>query len=160
MSKVITIGKRLLSSEQVALVEVFDPTTNNPDFKPDKDFKGRVMLLDRDTVLTEQTPQDFAEEHGLHLLNEENVALNRSINFKVEAFAPSEGYNPGRDFKTRLKWRDLSGNEQSKLLLTPPETVIAEILGHKSPSAQTAKRPARRPARGRSGSRRMEAFRS
>jgi hypothetical protein len=64
-----------------------------------------------------------------------------------------------RPYQTRLKWRDLAGEEQSKLLVTAPETVIAEILDAKVEAPAVAKRPAKRPARGRSGSRRMEAFR-
>jgi hypothetical protein len=67
---------------------------------------------------------------------------------------------PSRDCKTRLKWRDLADNEQSKLLVTAPETVIAEILNRELELPVAAKRPARRPARGRNGSRRMEAFRN
>ncbi len=54
----------------------------------------------------------------------------------------------------------MTGGEQSKLLLTTPETVIAELLGAKEELAKAAKRPAKRPAKGRNGSRRMEAFRT
>jgi hypothetical protein len=59
MEDVITVGKRLLPVEQIALVEPFDPTSN-PEFKPEKNFKARVVLLNRDTVLTEVSPQEFA----------------------------------------------------------------------------------------------------
>lgn len=76
--KVITIGKRLVFVEHVAFVEPFDPSAN-PEFKPEKDFKARVVLLDRDVVLTEQTVQDFASAHQLHLFAEDNVAVNRGI---------------------------------------------------------------------------------
>jgi hypothetical protein len=157
--KVITIGKRLVPAEQVAFVEPFDPSSN-PEFKPEKDFKARVVLLDRDVVLTEQTPQEFAAEHELHLFTEDNVAVNRTIRFRIETFEPTESFSPLRPYQTRLKWNDLTGGEQSKLLVTPPETVIAEILQAKAETPATAKRPAKRPSRGRSGSRRMEAFRS
>lgn len=68
--KVITIGKKLVSVEQVAFVEPFDPTAN-PEFKPEKDYKGRIVMLNRDIVLTEQTPQEFAAEHELHLFTED-----------------------------------------------------------------------------------------
>ena len=44
MQNVITIGKRSLPLEQVAFVEPFDPASN-PDFKSDKPFKTRVVLL-------------------------------------------------------------------------------------------------------------------
>ena len=157
--KVITIGKRLVPAEQLAFVEPFDPS-GNPEFKPEKDFKGRVVLLNREIVLTEQTPQEFALEHELHLFTEDNVALNRTIHFKIETFEPTENFKPAKPYQTRLKWSDLAGDEQSKLLVTAPETVIAEILQAKTEPSTPAKRPVRRPARGRSGSRRMEAFRT
>jgi hypothetical protein len=157
--KVITIGKRLVPAEQLAFVEPFDPS-GKPEFKPEKDFKGRVVLLNREIVLTEQTPQEFAAEHDLHLFAEDSVAVNRTIRFKIEIFEPTESFKPLRPYKTRLKWSDPAGDEQSKLLVTPPETVIAEILQAKTEPSTPAKRPARRPARGRSGSRRMEAFRN
>lgn len=155
--KVITIGKRLVSADQVAFVEPFDPSAN-PEFKPEKDFKTRVVLLNRDAVLTEQTPRAFAEEHGLHLFVEDDVAVNRAIVFKIEMFEPTESFKPAKPYKTRLKWSDTSGADQSKLLLTPPETVIAEILSAKVEAPVPAKRPARRPTRGRKGSPRMEGF--
>ncbi|MCK1481543.1 hypothetical protein IVB25_01985 [Bradyrhizobium sp. 193] len=145
--------------EQVACVEPFDPAAN-PEFKPEKDFKSRLIMLNRDIVLTEQPPQEFATEHGLHLFTEDTVAVNQAIVFRVEMFEPTEGFNPGKSYKTRLKWRDLAGNEQSKLLLTEPETVIAELLKSKVETAPAAKRAAKWPARGRSGSRRMEGFRT
>ena len=52
--KVVTIGKRLIPVGQVAFVEPFDPASN-PEFKPEKDFKARVVLLNRDVVLSEQS---------------------------------------------------------------------------------------------------------
>ena len=80
----------------------------------------------------------------------------------VEPFDPASNpeFKPEKDYKTRLKWRDLADNEQSKLLVTAPETVIAETLNRELELPVAAKRPARRQTRGRSGSRRMEAFRS
>jgi hypothetical protein len=156
---IVTVGKRLVPVEQIAFVEPFDPSSN-PEFKPEKEYKGRIVLLNRDAILTEQTPEAFATEHELHLFAEDGVAVNRAIVFKVETFEPTENFNPTKPYQTRLKWRDLAGEEQSKLLVTPPETVIAEILTAKAELVRTAKRPAKRQARGRSGSRRMEAFRS
>ncbi len=91
--KVITIGKRLVPADQIAFVEPFDPSAN-PEFKPEKDFKGRLVLLNRDIVLTEQTPQEFAAEHELHLFTEDSVAVNRAIVFRIETFEPTESFNP------------------------------------------------------------------
>ncbi|HZR86318.1 MAG TPA: hypothetical protein VFB02_05915 [Bradyrhizobium sp.] len=157
--KFVTIGKRLVPAGHVAFIEPFE-RASNPDFKPDKDYQGRVVLLDREMVLTEQTPQAFAAEHGLHLFTEDDVAVSRAIPYKIEVFEPTDSFKPTKPYKTRLKWRDLAGAEQSKLLVTAPETVIAEILQAKVEAPVEAKRPARRAQRGRGGSRRMEAFRS
>lgn len=154
--KVITVGKKLVPIQQVAFVELFDPAAN-PEFKPERDYKGRIVMLNRDIVLTEQTPQEFAVEHELHLFTEDGVAVNRAIVFRVETFEPTESFNPTKPYKTRLKWRDLA--EQSKLLVTPPETVIAELLQATAELVKAPKRPGKRPGRGRNGSRRMEAFR-
>jgi hypothetical protein len=110
--KVITIGKRLVPAEHIAFVEPFDPSAN-PEFKPEKDYKARVVLLDRDIVLTEQTAQEFAAAHELHLFAEDGVAVSRAIVFKIEMFEPSENFNPSKPYKTRLKWADLAGSEQS-----------------------------------------------
>jgi hypothetical protein len=118
------------------------------------------VLLDREMVLTEQTPQAFAVEHELHLFTEDDVAVSRAIPYKVETFEPTDSFKPAKPYKTRLKWRDLAGNEQSKLLVTAPEIVIAEIIKAKVEAPVEAKRPARRPPRGKIGSRRMEAYRS
>jgi hypothetical protein len=89
----ITIGKRLLLAEQIAFVETFNPSSN-PEFKTEKDFKGRVVLLNRETVLTEQTPQEFAAEHKLHFFIEDGVAVNPTIRFKIESFEPTESFTP------------------------------------------------------------------
>jgi hypothetical protein len=157
--KVITIGKRLVAAEQIVLVEAFD-AASNPEFKPEKDFKARIVLLNRDTVLAKETPEQFAGAHELHLLAEDNVAINRAITFRVETFAPTESFKPTKPYQARLKWRDVDSNEQSKLLLTAPEALVAQIVNGVIEPAAAPKRPARRPGRGRNGSRRMEAYRS
>lgn len=68
--KVITIGKKLVAVEQLAFVEPFDLLAN-PEFRPEENYKGRIVMLNRDIVLTEQTPQEFATEHELHLFTED-----------------------------------------------------------------------------------------
>jgi hypothetical protein len=141
---IITIGNRLIAAEQVAFVELFDPAAN-PEFKPEKEFKARVVLLNRDAVLIETPPQEFAEAHGLRLLSEDNVALNPAVAFRVETFKPTESFKPARPYLTRVKWRDPEGNQQSKLLVTEPQKVVAELW--RRDSAPQAKRPPRRPAR-------------
>lgn len=61
---ILIIGKRFVPTEQIAYVEPFDPSTAKPDFKPEKDFKARIVLINRDTVLTEMTAQQFTEDRG------------------------------------------------------------------------------------------------
>ena len=74
----------------------------------------RSPLLNRDPILTKQTPAALAEQNTFELLAEDQVALNRLISFKVETFEPREDFTPTRPFKTRLKWRFFrSGSEQA-----------------------------------------------
>jgi hypothetical protein len=73
------------------LVEPFDPAAN-PEFKPEKDFKARLVLLNRDTLLLEMPPLEFAEAQGLRLLAADNVAVNLSVPFRVETFTPTEAF--------------------------------------------------------------------
>jgi hypothetical protein len=146
--EVITLGKKLIPAKQIAFIEAFDPASN-PEFKPDRDFKGRVVLLNRDTVLTEMTPADFASAHNMRLLADDNVAVGQTIAFRVETFTPTETFKPNKSYLTRLKWRDQDGNEQSKLLVTPPETVVTELSLRRKKSAPRSKPSPRRPARRR-----------
>jgi hypothetical protein len=153
MDNVITLGRKLVPIEHIALVEAFDPAAN-PQFTPSKTFKARVVLLNRETVLIEAAPQEFAEAHGFRMLMDDNVATNPAIVFRVETFEPTEGFRPTKPYLTRLKWRDQDGNEQSKLLLAKPETVIAVALrGVAEPGADQKARP-RRPSRSRAPRRR------
>jgi hypothetical protein len=76
MQDVITIGKRLVPVEQIAFVEPFDPASN-PEFKPAKEFKARIVLLNRDIVLTELAPHAFADAQGLRMLRQEKVQGGR-----------------------------------------------------------------------------------
>jgi hypothetical protein len=147
MQNVVTIGRRLIPLEQVAFVEPFDPASN-PEFKSDKPFKARVVLLNRDTVLAEIAVQAFADAHGFRLLAEDQIAVNPSVAFRVETFEPTESFKPEKSYATRLKWRDLEDNEHSKLLLSKPEAVIAIAVRHEAEPRADAK-PALRPIRSR-----------
>lgn len=142
MQDVITIGRRLIPLEQIAFVEPFDPASN-PEFKSDKPFKARVVLLNRDTVLAEVTVEEFAAAHGLRMLAQDQIAVNPAVAFRVETFAPTETFKPEKPYETRLKWRDPEGNEHSKLLLTPPEAVIAVALRGETQARPGAERPPR-----------------
>lgn len=128
---IITVGKRLVPAEQIACVEIFDPAAN-PDFTPGKDFKGRLLLVNRERVLTEQTPEQFAEEWKFRFLQDDCVALNPWVTYRVESFSPTDRFTPTKPYQTRLKWRDLDGTDNSKLLLTDPAKVLKVIAGHGS----------------------------
>jgi hypothetical protein len=104
----------------------------------------RVVLIDRYSVLTEETVEVFAETNKFRRLPDDNVATNPAVRFLVETFEPSEGFQPRKPYQSRLKWRDQDGNDQSKLLLTKPETVIAVVLRGKAPPAPERPRDRRR----------------
>jgi hypothetical protein len=105
----------------------------------------KVITIGKRLVAAEQEAA-FAEAHALHLFKEDDVAVNRAIAYKIESFEPSGSFNPSKPFKTRLKWTDASGAGQSKLLVTAPETVIAELLEIKAKAPADKKRNARCPA--------------
>jgi hypothetical protein len=156
---ILTIGKRLIPVEQIAYIEPFDPAAN-PEFKPEKNFKARLVLLNRDVVLTENSPEEFSETNGFHLLTEDNIAVNPSLAFRVETFAPTENFKPGKAYRTRIKWRDANGTEQSKLLVMEPETVVAELSQRGANRVVNSKRSPRRPGPKKRGPRNVEPSRT
>lgn len=127
MDNVLTIGKRLIPIEHIAFVEPYDPATN-PKLQTSREYKARIVMINRDSVLTEQTPQSFAEAYGFRVLEQDQLATNPSVAFRVETFEPADGFTPSKAFATRLLWRDRDGNDQSKLLLASPETVLAVVV--------------------------------
>ncbi len=156
MNNVITIGKRLIPIEHIAFVEPYDPSTN-PKLQSSRDYKSRIVLINRESILTEQTPHTFAEAHGFRVLEADQIATNPSIGFRVETFEPADGFTPSKAFATRLLWRDRDGNDQSKLLLATPEAVLAVVVRGETdaqlptagvasnlPDESTVRRPPRR----------------
>src|SRR5467141_3082122 len=85
MQNDITIGRELVPIEDIALVEPFDPA-GNPEFRTKKDFKARVVRRNGRGILTEMTPQEFAQAHGFRMLSADNVAVNPdpAIDFRIE----------------------------------------------------------------------------
>jgi hypothetical protein len=146
MANFVTVGRRLIPREHIAFVEPFDPNAN-PKFQTSRDFKGRVVMVNRDSVLIEELPQMFADANGFRLLQMDRVATNPAVHFRVETFVPADGFAPSKAYASRLLWTDLDGQEQSKLLLSEPETVLAvAVKGEADPHA-TVDAPARRPNR-------------
>lgn len=146
MTNTVTIGRRLIPLDHIALVEPFDPSAH-PGMKSDKAFKARVVLIDRQSVLTEETVEAFAQAHSFRLLMEDQVVTNPAIRFGVENFVPAEGFEPNKPYRTRLSWRDLDGNTQSKLLLSLPEAVLAVAVTGEGEAGAKAAEP--RTGRGR-----------
>ena len=146
MANFITVGRRLIPREHIVFVEPFDPNAN-PKFQTSRDFKGRVVMVNRDSILTEEGPQAFAEANGFRMLQIDKVATNPAIQFRVETFVPADGFVPGKAYATRLLWRDLDGNDQSKLLLSEPETVLAVAVRGEADQHAPAQEADRRPAR-------------
>jgi hypothetical protein len=124
MSNTVTVGRRLIPFEHIAFVEPFDPATQTR-LQSGRPFQARIVLIDRDSVLTEEAPDAFAERQGFRRLSEDGIVVNPMVHFSVEAFEAAEGFNPTKPYRTRLLWRDRDGEIQSKLLLTSPETVLA-----------------------------------
>jgi hypothetical protein len=124
MTAVVHTSKHLIPVERIALFEPFVMPAEPP-FQSSKDFKGRILLLDKMSVLTEETPEELAEANGFRLIPTDRVATNPAIPFSVETFTPVENFQPSKPYVSRLTWRDGDGNVQSKLLLTSPEVVLA-----------------------------------
>jgi hypothetical protein len=134
MTNTLQIGKRLIPLEQIALIEPFEPSEQSA-MKSTRPFQTRVVLIDRDSVLTEEALPAFAEKHGFRMLTGDNVATNPAIHFGVEAFEPTEGFTPNKPYKSRLLWRDLDGRPNSKLLVTMPDDVLAfAVRGEAAPA--------------------------
>jgi len=148
MKEYIAIGKRFIARREIAFVEAFDGDAN-PTFKPTKKFAGRVVLSNRDSVLIEIPPEAFAEANGLAMLPSDRVGINPLLHFQVEAFTPVDGFQPVRPYTTRLRWRDLDENEQSKLLLTEPEAVLACMIGCAGKKPDARLNPQRKASSGR-----------
>jgi hypothetical protein len=119
MTTTITIGRRLVPLEHIALIEPFDAAAQTR-MQSDRPFQARVVMIDRESVLTEEPLAAFAEKHRFRVLNDDGIATNPAVHFSVEAFEPAEEFKPAKPYRSRLLWRDQDGQMQSKLLLAPP----------------------------------------
>jgi hypothetical protein len=132
MENILRIGKAFLPLQQIAMFEPF-VTTPNMQLNTLKEFKSRIVLRDRTSILSEDAPEDLGSKHSFRLITEDCVAINPTILFRVESFAPAENFQPSKPFQSRLVWRDGEGNTQSKLMLTTPETLLAIAVRGRSP---------------------------
>jgi len=157
MENVVTIGKRLIPLSEVALIEAYDPATSK--ITSDRPFKARIVLVDRESVLAEETPESLAATHGFRVIEDEGVAVNPAIRFMVEHFAPGEDFRPKKAYRSRLVWRDQDGNTQSKLMLCEAEELVALVLSdavrppveNRKPVARRRRGPSRRAVAGAPG---------
>lgn len=97
MASFVIVGRRHVPRDQIALVERFDPEAN-PKFKTSRDFKSRVVMRNRDSILIEETPQAFAEANGFLMIEADKVALNPVVPFQAEEFVAKENYVPAKPF--------------------------------------------------------------
>ena len=146
MSNFVTVGNRLVPRDQIALVEPFDPAAN-PTFQTTRDFKARLVLIDRTSILLEQPLEEFAGANSFRILPNDSVALSPVVRFRVETYVPGEGFAPTKPYKTRLLWRDLDGNDQSKLLVSEPEAVLTIAVLGAAAAAPAERSPGKAPAK-------------
>ncbi len=150
MFKVISVGKRLIPIEEIAFAESYEPKENSS-LQSSRNFQTRLVLIDRDSVLIETPVALFAETNGFRPLENDPVALNPALRFKVETFEPSAEFSPAKPFSSRLRWRAPDGNDHSKLLVTLPEVVLSVLTGktveRAAPEPRGQDKPSRR-ARG------------
>ena len=125
--KVVRFPKSDIPVEQIVLFEPFVAPTDPP-LRTNREFKTRVVLLDRTSILAEETPEQLAQDNSFRLVSGDQVALNPEINFRLESFAPTEGFQPSRPFLSRLIWKDNKGVSQSKLMLSEPEELVSVIV--------------------------------
>lgn len=152
----LTIGRRLVPLEQIAFVEPFDPAAN-PKIQTDKAFKSRIVLLDRESVLSELETEIFASDHGFRWIMSDQTATNPAIHFSVEHFEPAPEFTPRKPYRSRLVWRDLDGNTQSKLLTAEPATLLAVAVRGDAETDQASQPPSPPARRGRQTRRRQMA---
>jgi hypothetical protein len=140
MSKTIEFGKRIVPVEQIALVEPFDPETQK-NMRSHRPFKSRIVLLNRDSILSETDSLAFAEEHGFRVLTKDGAATNPAVSFSVERFEATADFQPSKPFVSRLMWKDGDGNTQSKLMLSEPEDLIAISVRGEVPKVEGPEKP-------------------
>ncbi len=124
MTDTIHIGKRFVPLEHIVLLEPFDPSTQSR-IQSERPFQTRIVLIDRDSVLSEEPLAKLAERHAFRILADDGIAVSPMVHFTVEAFEQKEGFTPNKPYKSRLLWRNPSQAFESKLLLTDPEALLA-----------------------------------
>lgn len=157
MSETVKIAKRLVPLEHIVLLEPLTPE-DLARIKTERPLKSRVVLLNRESVLMEEELATFAEKYGFRILGgEDGIAANPLVSFSVEAFSPSDLFEPTKPYRSRLMWKDQTDQSQSKLLLAEPETVLAVVIRGEPVAASEGKSVAKRSRRTRRPSTRPSA---
>lgn len=150
MQNVIRVSKHLLPVERIALVEPFVASSGEP-LNTKRNFKTRIVMRDRISVLSEDEPEALAKTLGFRWIEADGIGVNPLIPFRVELFAPTESFKPSKQFQSRIAWNDEEGNTQSKLMLTAPDALLALVVRGGSAEAeglgQITAAPVRRRAR-------------
>ena len=124
MTNHVRVSRRLVPIEQIALIEPYSPDISAP-LRSERDFKARIVLLDKDSVLSEDPPAELAKAQGFRTISPDQVSTNPQVAYWVETFEAGASFTPARPFLSRLLWRGPTGAVPSKLLLAAPETVLA-----------------------------------
>lgn len=127
MPNTIQVARKILPIEQIVLIEPFIPPLDTP-LRTTKEFLSRIVLLDRVSVLSEESPEDLSQSNGFRFVTVDRVGTNPAIAFRLERFTPTETFNPTRPYQSRLLWKDSEGNDRSKLMLAPPEELLATVI--------------------------------
>src|SRR6476659_2304224 len=82
----IKVRDTYIARADIFLVEPFDPAGSTGITEPER-FAGRLALRDGNTILTDQTPAEFATTNGFRYLGKpDHVATNPDIAFRVQEF--------------------------------------------------------------------------
>jgi hypothetical protein len=140
MTDTIQVAKRILPVEQIALIEPF-VRVEGAELRSTKEFKARIILLNKDSILSLDTPEQLAKAHAFRIIIADRVATNPAVGYWVEIFEPVESFQSARPFRTRLLWRGPDRMAHSKLLVASPETVLAvAVRGDRDPDAEPTDR--------------------
>jgi hypothetical protein len=74
MTNTIQVAKRIVPVEQIALIEPYVPVEGGQ-LRSAREFKARIILLSRDSVLTEDTPEHLANAHAFRMISADQVAV-------------------------------------------------------------------------------------
>ena len=132
---IVPIHRDRVPLSDVVLVEAFSPKAGTTIANADN-FHGTVVLANGRTILSEETPAKFAEQHGFNHLNTmgDDIAVNPKAVLTLEAFDTKAAQDrnpnfiaPKEERLTRLAWGS-GGAGESKLLRSDPKTAAKSLF--------------------------------